>query len=35
MQVTLASGRVVDIGDQDPEEFLNSLNKRALGRWQK
>ena len=30
MQVTLASGRVVDIGDQDPEEFLNSLNKRAL-----
>jgi hypothetical protein len=31
MQVTLASGRVVDIGDRDPKEFINSLNKRALG----
>ena len=31
MQVTLASGRVVDIGDQDPKEFLNALNKRSMG----
>ena len=31
MQVTLASGRVVDIGDRDPQEFFNSLNKRSMG----